>query len=113
MPITTPETEQQFRVYGSALEVKGAAKASLAALEDARDLGRDMEAELRGKLEDAIRVVRRLLESATEDVARLRPTRIEDRGYSAHDREVGAFSKGCGCASDCAGGCGKCGGSTP
>ena len=114
MPITTPETEKQFSMYGSALEVKSAAKASLALLDTALCHGRDLEGELRADLTMAIAHLQRLLESATEAVARLRPTRIEDRGYSAHDRGVGAFAKPGGCGGGCSGGgCGGGGCGTP
>jgi len=113
-PISTPETERAFKVYGSALEVKEAAKASLAALECALGYGREMEPTLRQELESTILSIRHLLESATNDVARLRPTRIEDRGYSAHERGVGAFAKPGGCGDGCGGsGCGGGGCGTP
>jgi hypothetical protein len=115
MPISTPETEHAFRMYGSALEAKEAAKASLALLETALYHGVDLEPVLQAELEAAVGCVRHLLASATEAVACLRPTKIEDRGYSAVDREVGAFAKACGCGDKCGGcgGSGGCGGQTP
>jgi hypothetical protein len=113
-PISTPETEHAFKLYGSALEVKEAAKASLVVLEEASRLGRDLEPTLREELESTIGHVKHLLGSATEAVARLRPIKIEDRGYSAHDRGLGAFAKDCGCDDSCSGkGSGGCGGCKP
>ncbi len=112
MPITTPETERQFRVYGSSLEVKAAAKASKAMLDSALAHGGDLEGELRADLLAAIAHIDRLLGSASEAVSRLRPTPIEDRGYKAGER-VG-FGGGGKCGDDC-GGCGSgggCGGSS-
>jgi hypothetical protein len=77
--ISTPETERAFRVYGSALEVKEAAKTSLAALECALGFNKEMELDLCQELESAILCIQHLFKSATKDVSRLRPTRIEDR----------------------------------
>lgn len=110
MAISTPETERAFMTYGSALEAKEAAKASLAALMEALYRSSDLEPALKVELEAVLESVRHLLASATEAVARLRPARIEDRGYSAADRGVGSFAKRCGCAGGCDGGCG---GGTP
>lgn len=117
MPISTPETERAFSLYGSALEAKGAAKASLALLEGALYHGSDLEPALKTELETVISHVRHLLASATEAVARLRTIKIEDRGYSAAKRGVG-FARGCGgcdgnCGSGCASGCASCGGKAP
>jgi len=118
MPITTPETEKQFIMYGSALEVKSATKASLALLDMALCHGKDLEGELRADLTMAIAHLQHLLESATYAVARLRPTKIEDRGYKVAER-VGFSSTpvggdGCGgCGSGGGGGCSGCGSQTP
>lgn len=117
MPITTPETERQFSMYGSALEVKAAAKASLALLDTALLHGKHLEGELHAELLMAIAHLGRLLESATEAVSRLRPIRIEERGYKAGER-VG-FRSSSECGDDCGGcgsgggGCGNCGGPKP
>jgi len=112
MPITTPETEKLFKMYSAALEVKGAAKVSLAALSDADCRARQYilpNTELFGKLKDALESVRALLDEASDTVASERPIRIEERGYSAVDREVGAFGHSCGCDDSCSGGnCGNC-----
>jgi hypothetical protein len=107
MPITTPETERQFSMYGSALEVKAAAKASLALLDIALQHGKDLEGDLHAELLMAIGHMGRLYESAFEAVARLRPTKIEDRGYNAAER-VG-FRSGDGCGGCGSGSCGTCG----
>jgi hypothetical protein len=119
MPITTPETERQFRMYGSSLEAKAAAKASKAMLEAALLHGADMEEELRAELAMAVSHIDRLLESASEAVSRLRPTRIEERGYKVGER-VG-FRSAAGCGDGDCGGCGSggncgggsCGGCSP
>ena len=117
MPITTPETDKQFRMYGSALEVKAAAKASLAMLDTALRNGRDLEGELHADLLMAISHLGKLFDTASETVSRLRPARIEERGYNAADRvgfsshPIGGCGDGCG-GGGCGrgGGCGGCGG---
>lgn len=111
MPISNPESERQFRVYG-ALEVKAAAKASLALLNTALRYGKNLEGELYADLLMAITHMDCLFALASETVTRLRSTKIEDRGYNAVDR-VG-FSGDLPCGSNC-GDCGTCGssGQTP
>jgi hypothetical protein len=103
-PISTPETESAFKSYGSALETKEAAKASLAMLGNALHYGQDLERSLESELKVVIAGIRHLLDSATEAVERLRTVRIEDRGYSAADRGVYSCV-----ANPCGGDCGKCG----
>jgi len=117
MPITTPETDKQFRMYGSSLEVKEAAKGSVALLGTALEHGDALDDNLRAELTAVIETVKHLLDSASDAVSKLRPTKIEDRGYSIADRGMGGFSKcgggGCGdgCGGGSGGGCGGCGGS--
>lgn len=109
MPITTPETERMFALYSSALEAKEAAAASLAILENAFYNAKDLEPHLGKRLDESIAAAKTLLSEATEAVSRLRPTRVEERGYSAVDQEVGAFAHSCGCDESCPGGnCGSC-----
>jgi hypothetical protein len=105
MPITTPETEKLFASYSSSLEVKEAAKAALALLAKASNDSRELADGLREDLDRTIAQVQSLLGAASEAVARLRPTRIEDRGYSAETREVAAFGRACG---GCGENCGSC-----
>jgi hypothetical protein len=125
MSITTPETEKRFQVYSSAVEAKEAARVSLAALNTAMRHGADLEPQVRLELEAAITQVSHLFDVAQEVITRLRPIKIEDRGYYAADRGLLGFSDnyncgdgkdGCGnCGSGSGGGCGSggCGGQTP
>jgi len=106
MPITTPETEKLFQQYGSALEVKTAAKASLAMLNIALSHGGSLEPALSKELKNIITQVQKLMDAAQEVVSRLRPIKLEDRGYSYSDRGWASFVQKGGCD----GGCGGCGG---